>query len=112
MGRRRDAALALFVLLVTAFLAAVAGAPLTPVPVVAGAAGTLLLEWLSQRRPRAVRRYWARPTVQAAAVLGTLLVAVGSAVLLGPAVLTALASGLLTYLGLLAALTLRDRRRG
>lgn len=108
MGRRRDALLALVVLLPAAAAVVALDAPVTPFPVAVGAAGALALEALLSLRAARVRAVWERPAVQATAVaLGIGLLAVAAS-LLGPAAATVLAAGLCAYLLLLAAVTLRD----
>lgn len=107
MGRRRDALLALVVLLPAAAAVVALDAPVTPFPVAVGAAALALEALLSLRAAR-VRAVWERPAVQATAVaLGIGLLAVAAS-LLGPAAATVLAAGLCAYLLLLAAVTLRD----
>ncbi|MFB6168016.1 MAG: hypothetical protein ABEJ43_04140 [Haloferacaceae archaeon] len=105
---RRDAALALAVLVPVVWAGAALGAPLDPVAAAVGAAGALLLELALTRRRTAVRRVWERPAVQAGCVAGALA---GAAVLVraaGPLVLTVLAGGLVAYLAVLVALAAQD----
>ncbi|WP_241432046.1 hypothetical protein [Haloferax mucosum] len=112
MGRHRDAAVAVVCLLFVGVGLAVFR-PRIPLSVVlVGLFGTLALEAvLSPRRVRTrVRAVWERTVVQVISV-GALLVAVASTVaLVGPSVLVAVCSGLVTYLLLLAADEYRARR--
>lgn len=109
MGRRRDAVLALLVLVPAAAGLLLLAPPVRPEVVALGVGGTLVLEAASLAAGGRVRAVWDRPRVQFAAVGGTLVVAVAAATLFGPGVLVALVAGLLTYLGLLGAAELRDR---
>ncbi|MDS0293171.1 hypothetical protein [Halogeometricum luteum] len=112
MGRRRDALLALVVLVPVAAAIVALDAPVTPLPVAVGAGGSLALEALLSLRAARVRAVWERPAVQAAAlVLGGGL-SVLAVLRFGPAAATALAAGLCAYLLVLAVATLRDALGG
>ena len=112
MGRRRDALLALAVLVPAAGAVVALDAPVTPLPVAVGAGGALALEALLSLRAARVRAVWARPTVQAAAaVLGVGLSAL-AVLRFGPVAATALVAGLCAYLLVLAAVTLREALNG
>jgi CDP-diacylglycerol--glycerol-3-phosphate 3-phosphatidyltransferase len=109
VSRRRDAALTLAVLVPVVSAAATLGAPIDPLTVGIGAGGALLFEAALCRRRAAVRRAWRRRDVQVGA---TTLALGGGAVgtlTVGTRALTALAAGLVAYLGLLAVVTVRDR---
>jgi hypothetical protein len=106
-NRRRDAALTVgFCTLVVA----VAPLPPSPAAVLVGASATLLVEWLLSRRKTAVRRAWRRRWVRVTTFVGGLLAAALLAAAVGPAVWTAVLAGGITYLFVLAAATLRERR--
>lgn len=109
MSRRRDAALALAVLVPVVGAVGVLDAPVDPVAVGVGATGALSLELLLARRRATVRRVWARPAVQTGAVAAALVGAFLLTRHLGPWVLSAMAGGLVAYLLFLGALAARDR---
>jgi hypothetical protein len=111
VGRRRDAALAGLVLAPVGAAAVAVGAPLAPGPVLAGVAATLLTEWLLSRDVDRVRSTWGRAGVQVAAVVAAVSGAALAWRLVGAWVLTAAVAGLVAYLGLLAGVELRSRRR-
>ena len=112
MGRRRDAALAALVLVPAAVVAAWYGAPASPVAAVAGAAGTLALEAVLTVRADRVRAVWSHPAVQVGSVVAVCVGTAAGVALVGPAALTALVSGITTYLLLLASAAVADRRAG
>jgi hypothetical protein len=109
MGRRRDASLALAVALPAVAAVVVLDAPVTPVALVAGAAGALAVEALLSARASRVRAVWERPGVQLVAVVAGLALAAVGVSLAGPVAATVLAAGLLTYLVFLAVLTALGR---
>ena len=108
MGRRRDAALALVVLVPVVGAGIALGAPLDPVAATLGAAGALVLELALSRRRSAVRRVWERRVVRAGSVVAALTTATVLAVVV-PRASTVLAGGLVAYLALLGTLSARDR---
>jgi hypothetical protein len=110
VGRRRDAALAVAVLLPVGAAALAAGAPGSLAAAVAGAAGALAVEWVLSRpgRREAVRDRWDRPGVQTGAVVAGLLGAAAAWATVGAWTLTALVGGLVAYLALLGAVAVRD----
>lgn len=105
MSRRRDATLAA-VVLVPVFTV---GGPLDPIAAGAGAVGALTLEVAFSRRRTLVRRVWERRIVQALAVVGTLVCGAVLTRVVGGQVPSVLAGGLVAYLALLGALSVRDR---
>jgi hypothetical protein len=112
MGRRRDALLALAVLLPAAAAVVALDAPVTLLPVAVGAGGSLALEALLSLRAAHVRAVWERPAVQAAAVVLGLVLSALAVLRFGPVAATTLTAGLCAYLLLLAAVTLRDSLGG
>ena len=109
-SRRRDAVLAAAVLAPAVLAAVWLDAPLSPAAVGAGTVGTLALEALLSVRADRVRTVWARPVVQVGSVVCVVAAAAAGIVLVGTAALTALVSGLATYLLLLAVVAVADRR--
>lgn len=105
MSRRRDAALALLVLGPTVAV----GGPFDPAAAGAGAVGALALELALSRHRALVRRVWERRSVQAGAVVAALVGGAALTRVVGSAVPSALAGGLVAYLALLGALAARDR---
>jgi len=112
VSRRRDAALAIAVLVPVAAAVVLLGTPMTPEPVFVGVAGALALEIALSVRASAVRRLWARRTVRAASVAVAVVGSSLGVVVFGQASLLAVAAGLSTYLLLLAAVEFRSRGRG
>ena len=97
MGRRRDAALTLLVVVPIAVLLALTRPPVRLQMVVVGVAGALVLEAASLAARDRVRDYWERPGVQTLSVLGVGGVAAAS-LLVEPELLVVLGAGLATYL--------------
>ena len=107
---RRDAALAFVVLVPVAATAVALGAPLAPSAIALGAGGTVVFEALLSLRAARVRSIWSDRRVQAAGVVAATGLALVGTTVVGPWVLTALTTGLCTYLGLLGASVLWRRR--
>jgi hypothetical protein len=112
MTDARDAGLAVLALGVVLVVAVLTDARLDWRPLAAGSWGAVVLELLLLWRPALARRLWRRRTVRAAAVLAVAVAAWVGRRLLGPWVLAFLAGGLGTYLVMLGAVAVRDRRRG
>ncbi len=111
MSRRRDAALTLSVLLPVLAAGTTFGAPADPLAAAVGAGGALLGEAALWWRRALVRRVWERRAVQAGAATLALGGGAVGTLALGTRALTALAAGLVAYLGLLAVVTVNERRR-
>lgn len=109
-GKRRDAALTVGVLAVVTAVGVAVEAPVTSTALAVGAGATLLAELLLSRRAAAVRAVWSRLAVQVAAVVVAVAGGVGLALLVGPWVLTALVSALVTYLVFLSVSVVWRRR--
>ncbi|WP_410765061.1 hypothetical protein [Haloferax sp. DFSO60] len=111
MSRRRDAVFTVVVAIPLALAVVVRGTPIRPESVLYGALGTIVLELVLLSNRERVQTAWRRPSVQLSVVVGgALLVMVGVA-LVDPQILVVVLSGLVTYLCLLAAVSIRDYRR-
>lgn len=110
-GTRRDAVLAVVVLVIVAAVASLTRAPVTPTALVVGAGAAVAAELLLSRRSEWVRAVWSRRVVQATAVVVAIGGGVGLARLVGAWVLTALVAAVLTYLVILAG-SVAWRHRG
>ncbi len=111
VSRRRDAALALSVLLPVLAVGTTFGAPADPLAAAVGVGGALLGEAALSWRRALVRRVWERRAVQAGAATLALGGGAVGTLTVGTRALTALAAGLTAYLGLLAVVTVHERRR-
>jgi len=111
VSRRLDAALALSVLLPVLAAGTTFGAPADPLAVAVGVGGALLGEAALSWRRALVRRVWERRAVQAGAATLALGGGAVGTLAVGTRALTALAAGLTAYLGLLAVVTVHERRR-
>jgi hypothetical protein len=110
MSRRRDAALALVVLVPLLAVRLVLGGPPSPWAVAAGVVGSLVVEGVLSLDAARVRRVWRSRRVRAAAVVAAFVgVALGVSVA-GTWALTAAVAGLCTYLLVLLVVELRSRR--
>ena len=108
-NRRRDAALAAAILAPAVVATSWLDASLSPAAVGAGVAGTLTLEALLSARADRVWAVWSNPAVRVGSAVCVAAVAAAGVALIGAAALTALVSGLMTYLLLLAFVTAADR---
>jgi hypothetical protein len=107
---RRDAALALVVLVPVAGTAVILGAPFAPSAIARGAGGTVVLEGLLSLRAARVRSIWSDRRIQSAGIVAAIGLALVGTTVAGPWALTALTAALCTYLGLLGASVLWRRR--
>ncbi len=110
MSDARDAVLAVLALGVVLLLAVLTDARLDWRPLAAGSWGAVVLELVLLWRPALARRLWERRGARAAAVLAVAVTAWVGRRILGPWVLSFLAGGLGTYLVMLGAVAVRDRR--
>ncbi|MGM0590758.1 MAG: hypothetical protein ACQETI_03850 [Halobacteriota archaeon] len=109
MGRAHDAVLTALVLIPALVGGVALDASLSAGAIALGVVGTLVVEGVLSLERERVRRVWERRVVQVAAVCCVLSGSVVGVLILGSWVLVALASGLITYLALLAVLELRAR---
>ncbi|WP_411963054.1 hypothetical protein [Haloferax sp. YSMS24] len=112
MGRRRDAALTLLVGVPVAAGVAVFRPPVTLAAVLVGVFGVLTLEAALLSQQARVRTLWDDRRVQAVAVAVTLVCVAVAVVTVGPTVLVAVLTGLVTYLLVLLAVELRNWATG